>query len=232
MLTRKVALVTGGDKGIGRAVVLNFAKNGADVFFTYNQDLGSAEQTKKDALQFGTRVEYLQLDVTSDENVKSSVKSIIAAAGRIDILVNNAGIVSDGLFLTSQIEKWMKVINVIFMGSTRVTKEVLFSMINKKSGSIINICSVGGVIGIAGQTNYTSAKGTLISFTKSLSKEVARLNIRVNAIAPGYVDTDMVKKYPEEMKQRFLSVVPMKRFANPCEIADVALFLASGMSSY
>ncbi len=232
MLSRKNAFVTGGDKGIGKAIVMKFAENGANVFFTYNSDLENAEKTKEEAARFGTHIEFHQLDVTSEPLVKNLIQTLIREIKRIDILVNNAGIVKDGMFMMANMEKWWHVVDVIYGGTMKVTKEVLFNMVSQKFGKIINITSVGGVIGISGQTNYTSAKGAILSFTKSLSKEIARLGITVNCISPGYVDTDMVQQYSEEIKLKFKEAVPMKRFASTEEVANVALFLASDLSSY
>lgn len=232
MLKDKNAFITGGDKGIGRAIVLKFAENGANTFFTYNTDLDSAKETKKQALKYGVEVEYFQLDVTLEQNVKSLIKDVIKRIKRIDILVNNAGIVYDGLFLMANMGKWWKVVDVIYGGTINVTKEVLYYMVSQKSGRIINMASVGGMIGVSGQTNYTSAKGAVMAYTKSLAKEVAKIGITVNSLAPGYVDTDMVRQYSEEIKKRFRDVVPMKRFASPEEVANAALFLASDLSSY
>lgn len=232
MLKNKNAFITGGDKGIGRAIVLKFAENRANVYFTYNSDLDSAKETKEKALEYGVEVDYYQLDVTMKPNVKSLIKDLMGRIKRIDILVNNAGIVNDCLFLTANMEKWWRVVDIIYGGTINVTKEVLCYMISQKRGKIINITSVGGVIGIPGQTNYTSAKGAVIAYTKSLAKEVAKIGINVNSLAPGYVDTDMVRQYSNEIKKRFMEAVPMKRFAKPEEIANVALFLASDFSSY
>jgi NAD(P)-dependent dehydrogenase (short-subunit alcohol dehydrogenase family) len=157
---------------------------------------------------------------------------LVQGKKRIDILVNNAGIVKDGMFMMANMEKWWHVVDVIFGGTITITKEVLFNMVSQKFGKIINITSVGGVIGIHGQTNYTSAKGAILSFTKSLAKEVARLGITINCISPGYVDTDMVQQYSEDAKSKFKEAIPMKRFASSEEIANVALFLASDLSNY
>lgn len=190
MLKDKNAFITGGDKGIGRAIVLKFAENGANTFFTYNTDLDSAKETKKQALKYGVEVEYFQLDVTLEQNVKSLIKDVIKRIKRIDILVNNAGIVYDGLFLMANMGKWWKVVDVIYGGTINVTKEVLYYMVSQKSGRIINMASVGGMIGVSGQTNYTSAKGAVMAYTKSLAKEVAKIGITVNSLAPGYVDVN------------------------------------------
>ena len=230
MLKGKHVFITGGDKGVGYGIVKACLKKGAHVYFTYNSDAEQAEKTKRELQIEGQELQYFQLDVTDKE-------AVLALAGQmkkitekgIDILINNAGIVNDGFFLMANLDKWMKVLEVNLLGTI---KHFLMQLVGKKNGSIINIASVGGVIGISGQTNYTAAKGGVIAFTKSLSKEVARFGVTVNAIAPGYVETNMVQSYSEEIRKQFLSRVPLNRFAQPEEVGALAAFLGSDESRY
>lgn len=232
-LIGKKVLITGGDKGVGRGIVEAFVEKGADVYFTYNSDKEQADATKQMLKRDDQILEYFQLDITDLNAVKGLAKDLkkISTTG-IDILVNNAGILHDGFFLTANLDKWSKVIDVNFMGTINVAKEFLMQIVSKKQGSIINVVSVSGINGIAGQTNYSASKGGIISFTKSLSKEVARFGVTVNAIAPGYVDTGMVQEYPDDVKKGFVESVPMKRFAAPIEIGYLATFLGSEESRY
>lgn len=235
-LENKVAFVTGGSRGIGSSIVRAFIKYGiGEVIFTYNTRIDMAKKISDEIVatygnEYKQRVRFFQLDV-SEPNLENILKENLKE-DKIDILVNNAGIVDDGLFLIKDFKRWKRVIDVNFFGAVRVIKYVLPKMIYYKEGCIINILSVGGLIGILGQTNYTSAKSALLSFSRSLAKEVAKFNIRINNIAPGYVATDMIETYTEDIKMGFLKNVPMNRFASPEEIANVVCFLASPLASY
>lgn len=235
-LENKVAFVTGGSRGIGSSIVKAFIKYGiGEVIFTYNTRIDMAKKISDEIVatygnEYKQRVRFFQLDV-SEPNLENILKENLKE-DKIDILVNNAGIVDDGLFLIKDFKRWKRVIDVNFFGAVRVIKYVLPKMIYYKEGCIINILSVGGLIGILGQTNYTSAKSALLSFSRSLAKEVAKFNIRINNIAPGYVATDMIETYTEDIKMGFLKNVPMNRFASPEEIANVVCFLASPLASY
>lgn len=232
MLKNRNALITGGDKGIGKAIVLKFAENGANIWFTYNSDLQSAEQTKKDAMAFGTKVEFFQLNFKNEGSIDDFTKYIHDNNQSFSILVNNAGFTEDNLFMRSELDKWWGVFQVIFDGAVKLTHALLPEMVKQDNARIINITSIAGLIGVSGQTNYCSAKSALIMFTKTLGKELARLGVTVNAIAPGYIETDMTSGYDKDTKKAFKKLVPMNRFGKPEEIADVALFLSSSMSSY
>jgi 3-oxoacyl-[acyl-carrier protein] reductase len=232
MLNNKNAIVTGGDKGIGKAIVLKFAEQGANVSFTYNSDLESARAVQEEALKYNTKIAYYQMNLAEPEQIKNTVKDIISEMKTIDILVNNAGSVDDFLFAKADIERWFNIMQINFNGAVRVTKIVLEKMIRELNGTIINVASTAGLIGIPGQSNYSASKAALISLTKTLGKELARLGIRVNAIAPGYTDTEMLKKYSVEISEQFKKSIPMHRFGKTAEVANTALFLASEMSSY
>lgn len=232
MLKDKTVLVTGGNKGIGKAIVLKFAENRAKVFFTYNSDLESAKKTKSEAQQYGTKIDFCKLDLASSENIEQFLEKIETDTRDVNILVNNAGYINDALFMKADMDNWWRVFNVIFAGTVRITKGLLNNIVRQDYGRIINVASTAGLIGVRGQTNYSSAKAALIMFTKTLGKELAGLGVTVNAIAPGYVDTAMTGIYGPDSKKEFKKSVPMRRFGKPEEIANVALFLASDQSSY
>jgi|LGVC01.1.fsa_nt_gb 3-oxoacyl-[acyl-carrier protein] reductase len=232
MLKNKTVLVTGGNKGIGKAIVLRFAENGAKVIFTYNSDLESAKKTKSEAQQYGTEIDFCKLDLASSENIDQFLEEIETDTRDVNILVNNAGYVNDALFMKADMDNWWGVFNVIFAGAVRITKGLLNNIVRQDYGRIINVASTAGLTGVRGQTNYSSAKAALIMFTRTLGKELAGLGVTVNAIAPGYVDTDMTGIYDPDSKKKFKKSVPMRRFGKPEEIANVALFLASDLSSY
>ncbi|NVO11301.1 MAG: 3-oxoacyl-ACP reductase FabG [Bacteroidales bacterium] len=232
MLKNRNVLVVGGEKGIGKAIVLKLAENGANVWFTYSTAIAYAEQTKKDAMEFGTVIDFFPLDLKDNASIAKLIESINEKNLIFNVLVNNAGYTDDNLFMRSELDKWWGVFQVIFDGAVKITHALLPNMITQDNARIINISSIAGLTAISGQTNYCSAKSALIMFTKTLGKEVARLGVTVNAIAPGYVDTDMTKGYDKETKKAFKKLVPMNRFGKPEEIAEVALFLASNMSSY
>ena len=221
----RVALVTGSNGGIGRATALKLGMNGFKVILNYHVDKDKAVEI---ASSLGERNALLaEADVTNVEAVNEMVSKVLEKFGRIDVLVNNAGITRDRTFVKMSREEWNEVINVNLNGAFNVTKAVIGIMIGQGSGTIINISSIVGEIGNFGQANYSASKAALIGFTKSLAKEVASKGITVNAIAPGFVDTEMTRKIPENIKSKILEQIPMRRFAAPEEIADVVLFLCN-----
>ena len=232
-LNGKVALVTGGSRGIGAAIVRILAQRGASVAFCYRQqaelaqDLASKVQAKT-----GKKILAVQTDVTDDEQVKAMVEHVRKDLGDIDILVNNAGIVRDSLFLRMDEGKWDEVINTDLKGVFLCTKAVVPMMVSKRWGRIINISSVVGLVGNVGQANYAAAKAALIGFTKSLAKELGSRNITVNAVAPGFIVTDMTAALSEEIRNRYESQIALRRFGRPEEVAEVVAFLASDAASY
>ncbi len=232
MLEGKVALITGASRGIGRAIALEMAKAGAEVIVNY---LSSEEKAKelKDLIEgLGGKAHLARFDVANPEEVKKAIKEIEEMGLAIDILVNNAGITRDTLFLRMKPEDWDAVLRTNLYSAFYVTQAILPFMLKKRWGRIINISSVVAFSGNVGQVNYASAKAGLIGFTKALALEVAGRNITVNAIAPGYIHTDMTEKLPEKVKEAFLKEIPLGRPGLPEEVAYVATFLASERASY
>ncbi|MCS1391364.1 3-oxoacyl-[acyl-carrier-protein] reductase [Lysinibacillus boronitolerans] len=231
-LKGKVAIITGGTRGIGRAIVEKLAQEGADIAFTYNFDKKSAEQVVDDIAKYGNDIKAYQLDLKDLSQIKSFVNCVTADFGKIDILVNNAGVTKDSYLMMMSEDSWNEVIDTNLNGLFYITKQVIPSMIRQKNGSVINITSVGGIIGVAGQTNYSAAKAGIIGLTHSLAKEISSKKIRVNAVAPGYIETDMLNKVPENLRTKYTETIPVKRFGRPEEVANVVAFLASDDASY
>lgn len=228
----RVALVTGGTKGIGRAICMDLGDHGAQVACIYAHDREAAESYQREADERGHRVKTYQCDITEPEQVASMVDSVAQDFGRIDILVNNAGVTSDKTVLKMEISEWHKVLRTDLSSCFYISKSVLPHMITAKYGRIINISSVIGLSGNIGQANYAAAKAGLFGFTKSLALETARKGITVNAVAPGFVKTDMTEKIPQEIIDKIVDQIPMRRFADPHEISRVVVFLAQEESSY
>jgi 3-oxoacyl-[acyl-carrier protein] reductase len=227
MFSGKTAIVTGGSRGIGRAIVQALAREGARVVFTYAQN-----QTLADEIANGDTVVALQADVGNFEQAKNLVKQVKERFGRVDILVNNAGITRDKLIALMSEKDWDDVIDTNLKGVFNVTKPVISLMIRQKAGTILNITSISGVVGMAGQVNYSSSKAGMIGFTKALAKEMAKANVTVNALALGFVETDMTGVLNPDYKTKAIEQIPLGRFAKPEEIADIALFLLSPKAAY
>lgn len=228
----KIALVTGGSRGIGASIVEHLVKEGSDVAFTY---LSSPERaaTLVDQLQGqGVRVKAYQSNASDHTQCKDLIAQVIQDFGKIDILVNNAGITRDNLLVRMTEEQWDEVLDSNLKSAFNLCKYVLTPMMRQRSGSIINISSVVGVFGNAGQANYAASKAGMIGFTKSIAKEVASRNIRCNAIAPGFIETEMTHVLDEKTKENFLKGIPLGRLAQASEVAQVVSFLASDQSSY
>lgn len=229
----KVALITGGTRGIGKAISFELAKEGFHIGLNFlkNRELG--EKIKKEIEEnYNAKVILLQGDISKEDDVKRIVKEFIDSFNQIDLLVNNAGITKDNLILRMTLDDFKTVLNTNLVGPFLMTKEVLPHMIKRRYGVIINISSIVGIFGNKGQGNYASSKGGLISFTKSIAKEVASRNIRVNAIAPGFIETEMTDILSSETKEKILEMIPLKRFGKPEEVAKLVTFLASDESSY
>jgi 3-oxoacyl-[acyl-carrier protein] reductase len=227
MFSGKTAIVTGGSRGIGRAIVQALAREGARVVFTYAQN-----QALADEIANGDTVVALQADVSNFEQAKNLVKQVKERFGRVDILVNNAGITRDKLIALMSEKDWDDVIDTNLKGMFNVTKPVISLMIRQKAGTILNITSISGVVGMAGQVNYSSSKAGMIGFTKALAKEMAKANVTVNALALGFVETDMTGVLNAEYKSKAIEQIPLGRFAKPEEIADIAMFLLSPKAGY
>lgn len=231
-LKDKIVVVTGGGRGIGRAIATEFATAGAhpvmlDIAFPDDFESYCAEWTAK-----GITASGKQADVTNLAATQGVFDEIIKERGRIDVLINNAGVTRDTLLLRMREEDWDFVMAVNLKGTFNCTKAVVRQMASQRSGKIVNITSVVGLMGNAGQSNYAASKAGMIGFTKSVAKEFASRNIQVNCVAPGYVETEMTHKLTEEQRQAFLSVIPMKRGCSPQEVAGVVAFLASSKADY
>ncbi|WP_101913107.1 3-oxoacyl-[acyl-carrier-protein] reductase [Megasphaera vaginalis (ex Bordigoni et al. 2020)] len=232
LLTGKTAVITGGSRGIGRAIAVALAREGANVAVIYAGNTAAAEETVRLIEAAGARAVALQCDVAQEEAVAAMVKAVMEAFGTIDILVNNAGITRDGLLMRMKQADWQAVINTNLNGMFYCAKEVTKIMMKKRSGAIVNLSSVVGLTGNAGQANYAAAKAGVIGFTKSLAKELASRNIRANVIAPGFIDTDMTAVLSDAAKDDLKRSIPLGRAARPEEVAEAVLFLVSEKASY
>ena len=231
-LEGKVAIVTGASRGIGRAVAINLAQSGADVVVNYSGSEGAAQETVEAVQALGRKAIKIKANVANADEVAAMVEEAHKEFGHIDILVNNAGITRDGLLMRMKDEDFDAVIDINLKGVYLVTKAVSKIMMKQRSGHIINMTSVVGVMGNAGQTNYAASKAGVIGFTKSCAKELASRGITVNAIAPGFINTDMTDVLPEKVKEAMVAEIPLGRMANAEEVATVATFLASDFANY
>ena len=231
-LSGKVSLITGSTRGIGRAIAEKLASAGSTVIIT-GRDKNRADEVAKEIKEkFSVETLGLSMDVGNPESVKKAFDEINKAFGGVDILVNNAGITKDKLFMRMTLNDWEEVIRTNLTGAFLVTQQAIKKMLKQRWGRIINISSVVGFIGNAGQTNYASTKAGLIGFTKSLAKELAPRNILVNAVAPGFIETDMTAALSEDIRERYKEQIPLGRFGSPEEVANVVLFLCSDLASY
>jgi len=229
----KNALITGGTRGIGKAIAYELAKSKYNIGLNFLKNFELGVEIKKDLEEkFNVRVSLLQGDISKESDVKNIVNSFLGEFNEIDLLVNNAGITKDNLILRMSLEDFRSVLETNLIGPFLMTREVLPHMIKRKNGVIINISSIVGIFGNKGQGNYSASKGGLISFTKSIAKEVASRNIRVNAIAPGFIETEMTEVLSEETKEKILNLIPLKRFGKPEDVAKLVTFLAFEDSSY
>jgi len=231
LLTGKVALITGGSRGIGEAIVRKFVELGAEVAFTY---LSSADKANAIAeeLNSTSKTKAYHSDASNFDQAEKLINDVMEDFGNIDILINNAGITKDNLMLRMNEEQWDQVININLKSVFNLTKHVVKPMMRNRGGSIINMSSVVGVFGNAGQANYAASKAGIIGFSKSIAKELGSRNIRCNAIAPGFIATDMTQALDEKTKDAFLSGIPLKRLGEANEVANTCAFLGSDMSSY
>ena len=232
LLEGKTALITGAARGIGRSIALRLAGEGADIAFTDLAYDDAAKAVEKEVTDKGVKAKAYASDASKLDQTKEVVEKIIAEFGKIDILVNNAGITKDTLLMRMTEDQWDAVITVNLKSVFNFTKCVQMYMLKQRSGSIINMSSVVGVSGNAGQSNYSASKAGIIGFTKSVAREVGSRNIRCNAIAPGFIITEMTDKIPEDFRKEWINQIPLKRGGTPDDVANVTLFLASDLSSY
>jgi 3-oxoacyl-[acyl-carrier protein] reductase len=228
----RAAIVTGGSRGIGRAIVKHLASQGASVAFSYTRNRELAEALVGEIEAGGGRALTFQADVGDAARAEQMVKTVKNEFGSIDYLVNNAGITRDKLIMMMSEEDWDAVLDTNLKGVFNVTKPVVSTMVRQRRGSILNVTSISGLVGMAGQTNYSASKAGLIGFTKALAKEVARRNITVNALALGLIETDMTSSMPEEYRQKMLEQIPLNRYGSVEEVARIAAFLLSDDARY
>ena len=230
MVQDKVVLITGGSRGIGAEMVRTFAAHGAKVAFTYRS---SAKQANDLVVQLGEdKVKAYQSDAADFDQAKQLVDQVVEDLGTIDVLINNAGITKDNLIIRMSEEEWDKVIETNLKSVFNLSKHAARVMMRKRDGVIINIGSVVGIFGNAGQTNYSASKAGIIGFSKSMAKELGSRNVRCNVVAPGFIETEMTEALTEEQRKKYLEVIPLKRLGTGKEIADTCLFLSSSMGQY
>ncbi len=231
-MSNKTAIVTGGTRGIGKAIVLELAKSGCNVAFNYSKSDDLANELVKEIEALGVKAIAKKADVADFESAKDMIKEVKGEFGQIDYLVNNAGITRDKLLAMMKESDWDDVININLKSVYNFSKAVIMTMIKQKNGKILNITSVSGIAGVAGQTNYSASKAGMIGFTKALAKEVGKAKINVNAIACGFIETDMTSELPEEYKQKMTDMTALKRFGTTDDVAKAAKFLLSDDASY
>lgn len=232
MLTGKVALVTGAGRGIGREIAITLAKNGATVIVNYNGSKESAEEVVGEIIQNGGSAEAMQCNVSDFAASEALAKEVLAKYRKVDILVNNAGVTRDNLIMRMSEEDYDAVLDTNLKGAFNMIRHLSRSFIKQRSGKIINISSVSGVLGNAGQANYSASKAGLIGLTKSVARELASRGVNVNAVAPGFIDTDMTRNMTEDARKMLDSMIPMGKMGSTQNIADLVLFLAGEHSDY
>ncbi len=232
LLEGKVALITGGTRGIGKSIVMAYAKQGASVAFTYLHSVDLALQVEAEVSQMGVKVKSYLSDASNFAASEQLVQNVVADFGRVDILINNAGITRDGLLMRMSESQWDEVMDTNLKSAFNMTRAMAPIMMKQRSGSIINISSVVGVMGNIGQANYSASKAGMIGLTKSVAKELGARGVRCNAIAPGFIVTEMTDNASNASRSLWLDMIPMRRGGKPEEVADVAVFLGSDMASY
>lgn len=232
LLNNKIALVTGASRGIGRAIAIKLAQQGANVAFTYLSSVEKGLALQDELAQYGTKVIGYQSDASDHKAAEELINQVVADFGTVDVVINNAGITRDGLLMRMTEEQWDEVMRVNLKSVFNLTKAATKVMMRARSGSIINVTSVVGITGNAGQANYAASKAGIIGFTKSVAKELGSRNIRCNAIAPGFIETEMTGELNAKAIEEWKQSIPLKRGGQPDEVADCVVFLASDMSKY
>ena len=232
LLEGKVAIITGGTRGIGKGIALKFAQEGADVIFTYVSSEETANAVEKEIAAFGVKAKGYKSNAANMEDAVALIDKVVEEFGQIDVLVNNAGITKDGLLMRMSEDQFDDVIKVNLNSVFNMTKATLKTFLKQRSGSIINMSSIVGVRGNAGQANYSASKAGVIGFTKSIAAELGSRNIRCNAIAPGFIATEMTEKLDPEVVKGWSESIPLKRAGTPEDVANATVFLASDMSTY
>ena len=232
LLEGKVAVITGAARGIGKAIAVEFAKHGADVVFTDLQLDESTDALEKELTELGVKAKGYASNAADFDDAQKTMDEIVAEFGRVDALINNAGITRDTLLMRMSEEQWDLVLNVNLKSVFNMTKAVQKTMLKQRSGSIVNMSSVVGVSGNAGQSNYSASKAGIIGFTKSIAKELGARSIRSNAIAPGFIVTEMTAQIPEKAREEWIKTIPLKRGGTPEDVANACIFLASDLSTY
>lgn len=232
MENKKVALITGASRGIGKAIAVKFAKEGYNLVINYVSDKTDIKKLEEEFKQYGSEILLIKSDVSKYEECENMIKRAIEKFGQIDVLVNNAGITKDNLLLRMSVEDFEKVIDINLKGTFNVTKNVVPYMMKKRTGKIVNLASVVGVSGNAGQCNYSASKAGIIGFTKSIAKELASRNILANCVAPGFIDTDMTAVLSDSIKENINAQIPLKKMGTPDDVANVVYFLAGEENTY
>lgn len=232
MLDNKIAVVTGGSRGIGKAIALNLASKGANIVVNYTSNSTAADEVVREIKAMGREAIAVKANVSNETDINHLIKETETNLGKIDILINNAGITRDGLLIRMKEEDWDDVLNVNLKGVFLATKLIGKKMLKQKSGSIVNVTSVVGLMGNAGQANYAASKAGVIGFTKSVAKEFASRGITVNAVAPGFIQSDMTDKLGEEVVENYLKAIPLSKLGNPEDVANTVAFLVSDQANY
>jgi len=232
LLENRTALITGASRGIGKGIAIEFAKQGANVAFTFNASIEAAKELEKELESFGIKAKGYQSNAANFDAAQELVKQVLEDFGSIEILINNAGITKDNLLMRISEEDFDQVIEINLKSVFNLTKAIIRPMMKQRTGSIINMSSVVGIKGNAGQTNYAASKAGILGFTKSVALELGSRNIRCNAIAPGFIETEMTGKLDEKTVEEWRKAIPLKRGGTPEDVANACVFLASDMSSY